>query len=294
MPTKGKKALIVREGDELATAIYSASGWEENSEGDEGENDSDLPADSIQDSESEAEEAEDEGLEEDSPVQEGIPSGHSLFIVTKYGRVLRFSEESVRQQGRTSLGVKSISLRNGDKIVALTSDTHGSELVIITENGFGTRMKLDEFSVKGRRGQGVIGMRVNEKIGPVAAALIVEAQDQIMISTAQGVVVRISVKGIGLRHRSAGGVKAINVAPGDKVIRASYVVTKDEEEDKIPLEDEFEGVTALGTEEASESEQEANGAPAEGEAYDDFYENLPEESFTESEGDPWEEDLEQP
>lgn len=294
VPTKGKKALIVREGDELATAIYSASGWEENSEGDEGENDSDLPADSIQDSESEAEEAEDEGLEEDSPVQEGIPSGHSLFIVTKYGRVLRFSEESVRQQGRTSLGVKSISLRNGDKIVALTSDTHGSELVIITENGFGTRMKLDEFSVKGRRGQGVIGMRVNEKIGPVAAALIVEAQDQIMISTAQGVVVRISVKGIGLRHRSAGGVKAINVAPGDKVIRASYVVTKDEEEDKIPLEDEFEGVTALGAEEASESEQEANGAPVEGEAYDDFYENLPEESFTESEGDPWEEDLEQP
>ena len=229
--------------------------------------------------------AESDDLEEDSSTQDEVAPGHSLFIVTKNGRVLRFSEESVRQQGRTSIGVKSISLRAEDKIAALTSDTHGSELVIITENGFGKRIKLDEFNVKGRRGQGVIGMAISEKIGPVAAALIVEAQDQIMISTSQGVVVRISVKGISLRHRIAGGVKVINVAEGDKVIRASYVVTKDEEEDKIPLEDDLEGVTALGTEDSQESDQEADGAIHEGEDYDDFYENLPEESFDEAEDD---------
>lgn len=285
VPSKGKKALIIREGDELATAIYSASGCEENFDSEETEVDNDLAPESLQDLEAEDELAESSDLEEDNSIQDEVASGHSLFIVTKNGRVLRFSEESVRQQGRTSLGVKSIILRAEDKIAALTSDTHGSELVIITENGFGKRIKLDEFNVKGRRGQGVIGMTISEKIGPVAAALIVEAQDQIMISTSQGVVVRISVKGISLRHRSAGGVKVINVAEGDKVIRASYVVTKDEEEDKIPLEDDLEGVTALGTDDSQESTQEADGAIHEGEDYDDFYENLPEESFDESEDD---------
>ena len=133
-------------------------------------------------------------------------------------------------------------------------------------------------------------MTISEKIGPVAAALIVEAHDQIMISTSQGVVVRISVKGISLRHRTAGGVKVINVAEGDKVIKASYVVTKDEEEDKIPLEDDLEGVTALGTEDSQESAQETDGAIHEGEDYDDFYENLPEESFDEAEDDSIKED----
>ncbi len=285
VPSKGKKALIIREGDELATAIYSASGCEENIDSEEIEVDNDLTSEPVQGLEAEGELAESDDLEEDSSTQDEVAPGHSLFIVTKNGRVLRFSEESVRQQGRTSIGVKSISLRAEDKIAALTSDTHGSELVIITENGFGKRIKLDEFNVKGRRGQGVIGMAISEKIGPVAAALIVEAQDQIMISTSQGVVVRISVKGISLRHRIAGGVKVINVAEGDKVIRASYVVTKDEEEDKIPLEDDLEGVTALGTEDSQESDQEADGAIHEGEDYDDFYENLPEESFDEAEDD---------
>ena len=285
VPAKGKKVLIIREGDELATAIYSASGCEENIDSEEIEVDNDLTSEPVQGLEAEGELAESDDLEEDSSTQDEVAPGHSLFIVTKNGRVLRFSEESVRQQGRTSIGVKSISLRAEDKIAALTSDTHGSELVIITENGFGKRIKLDEFNVKGRRGQGVIGMAISEKIGPVAAALIVEAQDQIMISTSQGVVVRISVKGISLRHRIAGGVKVINVAEGDKVIRASYVVTKDEEEDKIPLEDDLEGVTALGTEDSQESDQEADGAIHEGEDYDDFYENLPEESFDEAEDD---------
>ncbi len=287
VPSKGKKALIIREGDELATAIYSASGLEENVDSGEVaeaevDDDSLLESESAQDSKVETEFEENE--------DDNVSSGHSLFIVTKNGRVLRFSEESVRQQGRTAIGVKSISLRTEDKIAALASDTHGNELVIITENGFGKRMKLDEFNVKGRRGQGVIGITINEKIGPVAAALMVGAQDQIMISTSQGVVVRISVKGIGLRHRSAGGVKVINVAEGDKVIRASYVVTKDEDEDQIPLEEELEGVTALGTENSQESLDEADEALHEGEAYDDFYENLPEESFSESEEDSSEED----
>lgn len=287
VPSKGKKALIIREGDELATAIYSASGLEENVDSGEVaeaevDDDSLLESESTQDSEVETEFEENE--------DDNVSSGHSLFIVTKNGRVLRFSEDSVRQQGRTAIGVKSISLRTEDKIASLASDTHGNELVIITENGFGKRMKLDEFNVKGRRGQGVIGITINEKIGPVAAALMVEAQDQIMISTSQGVVVRISVKGIGLRHRSAGGVKVINVAEGDKVIRASYVVTKDEDEDLIPLEEELEGVTALGTENSQESIEEADETLHEGEAYDDFYENLPEESFSESEDDSSEED----
>lgn len=286
VPSKGKKALIIREGDELATAIYSASGIEESADSDEAvevevDEDSLLESEATQDSEAETEFEENE---------DDVSPGHSLFIVTKNGRVLRFSEESVRQQRRTSLGVKSIYLRNEDKIAALASDTHGNELVIITENGFGKRMKLDEFNVKGRRGQGVIGITINEKIGPVAAALMVEEQDQIMISTSQGVVVRISVKGIGLRHRSAGGVKVINVAEGDKVIRASYVVTKDEDEDQIPLEEELEGVTALGTENSQESAEESEEILHEGEAYDDFYENLPEESFSESEEDSLEED----
>lgn len=290
VPSKGKKALVIREGDELATAIYSASGCEENIDSEEIEVDNDLTSEPLQSLEAEEELTESDDLEEDNSIQDNASSGHSLFIVTKSGRVLRFSEESVRQQGRTSLGVKSISLRAEDKIAALTSDTHGSELVIITENGFGKRIKLDEFNIKGRRGQGVIGMTISEKIGPVAAALIVEAHDQIMISTSQGVVVRISVKGISLRHRTAGGVKVINVAEGDKVIKASYVVTKDEEEDKIPLEDDLEGVTALGTEDSQESAQETDGAIHEGEDYDDFYENLPEESFDEAEDDSIKED----
>lgn len=289
VPSKGKKALIIRDGDELATAIYSASGLEESTDSEDSEINEDCIGEFVQAEETEDQIEDSEESEEDISVREESYGGNSLFIITRNGRVLRFSEESVRQQGRTSMGVKSIILRSEDKIAALASDTHGSELVIITENGFGKRMKLDEFNVKGRRGQGVIGMIISEKIGVVADALIVDPQDQIMVSTAQGVVVRISVKGISLRHRSAGGVKVINVAEGDKVIRASYVVTKDEEEDKIPLEDDLEGVTALGTENMEESAEESDEVIHEGEAYDDFYENLPEENFAESEDDSLEE-----
>ncbi|MGM9998119.1 MAG: DNA gyrase subunit A [Candidatus Bruticola sp.] len=291
VPSRGKKALLIKDGDELETAIYSAYGldYEEGTdfEGELSEKSLEVQ-DGITSSESlvDRDNSSNAGLEEDEAEEDEYQdnSTKSVFVVTKQGRVLRFSEDSVRRQGRTARGVLSMSVREGDSIVALGSDTHGTELIIITENGFGKRMKLSEFSIKGRRGQGVIGLAVSDKIGTAAAALIVNPQDQIMISTANGIVVRTAVSGISLRRRNSGGVKVISLSPGDKVIGAAYVVTQDEK-DNLPFEEELEGVVALGTEESDVLDDDSEEKLHEYEDYNDFYENLPEEDFIGNEED---------
>ncbi len=303
IPTKGKVALRLDEDDELETALYSASDYGQNiggvdpgaAEGDEAEEfDSSEAEDEAEESsegyeaieadESSEDVVEAEDSEDDSATEEGkvyeqseAEPEHSLLVVTKNGRVLRFSESSLRCMGRISRGVKSIILRGGDSIVSFGSDTYGSQLVIISENGFGKRMRLSEFAVKGRRGQGVIGMLVNEKIGPVAAALVVRPEEQLMISTAAGVAVRIAANGVTLRRRASGGVRVMNVAPGDRVVSLAHVVEKDGQElDTAPREEELEGITALEADGADLPSLEETEALPDNEDYSAFYENLPE------------------
>ena len=230
----------------------------------------------------EAEVAEEEAAAEAEAAQ---PSAKpSLFIVTAQGRVLRFAESSVRLQGRSARGVLSITLWPGDSIVGLGSDTHGGQLLLVSERGMGTRLRLSEFNYKGRRARGVWGMRVTPKTGPVAAALVVDPHGQLMVSTLQGVTLRTSVQGVSLRHRGNSGVKFINVAEEDRVIGVAPVVTKDLQLEELPeTEPQAESVTALqaqGAAQLSEADEDQE-REVESEDYTDFYENLPTDSTEE-------------
>ena len=231
VPSKGKKALRVMEGDELFTAFYSTSGLIQSGQGDM------------------------------------FPKDSSVFLISANGKVLRFNESSVTLQGRASLGVKTINLKEGDNIAGVGSDTHGKQLFIVTKNGFGKRMNLSEFIVKGRRGMGVVGINVTKKTGPVVAAIVIDPEDQLMISTKNGVVMRMAVKGIRTLRRPSSGVKVINVGEGDEVSGLAYVVDKDIEDDE-PNIDEEELLISAGSAEDDEDVVSIE------DTYDDFYENL--------------------
>ena len=293
IPSRGKRALILTEGDALLSALYSS--WEGEAE------ESEAPtAEESEGEESALEEGEElTNVEESGALEEGAsaeeeaaaeaeaaqPSAKpSLFIVTAQGRVLRFAESSVRLQGRSARGVLSITLWPGDSIVGLGSDTHGGQLLLVSERGMGTRLRLSEFNYKGRRARGVWGMRVTPKTGPVAAALVVDPHGQLMVSTLQGVTLRTSVQGVSLRHRGNSGVKFINVAEEDRVIGVAPVVTKDLQLEELPeTEPQAESVTALqaqGAAQLSEADEDQE-REVESEDYTDFYENLPTDSTEE-------------
>lgn len=286
VPSRGKRALVLNPGDELAGALYSASsadGLELDEEAMYGDSDSeeDLEAEEAgagDEGTSEAEDIQDDGSEEESAEEKEA----SLLLVTRLGKVLRFSEKSVRAQSRNARGVKSINLREGDSITAVCSSTHGSQLFIITENGFGKRTSLRCYSVKGRRGQGVIGISTGEKNGPVAAAMVIRPDDELMISTLKGVTIRFSAENMRTLGRSAMGVKIINIADDDKVVGMTYVVDKYEDDETLPDASAAESITAVGSDEEPETEDADQDAEEQAvENYEEFYENIPEEEVPE-------------
>ncbi|MBQ7502361.1 DNA gyrase subunit A [bacterium] len=294
VPSRGKIALRLREDDELLTAVYSTSGFAQEDEAEAEDDGAENAAEELEELEEaeeaeaeeeaadsevyeygEGEESEEDISEDGAPAEDSVGGEVSLFIVTAYGRVLRFSERSVRFMGRGSMGVKTVNLRKGDYIAGFGSETHGEQLLIVTEKGMGKRIRLSEFSVKGRRGQGVVGININERSGKVVSALVVNKDSQIMVSTKDGITVRTDVGGMRLSRRGSGGVRLINVGEEDRVVALAYVVEEDRNSASMDDLDSFENVAAgQGGEAAADNEEFAEEAEG-SESYEDFYENLP-------------------
>jgi len=141
-----------------------------------------------------------------------------IIICSANGLALRISEKTVRPMGRTARGIIGIRLEEGDSVVGLVKYNEKKDMVIVTEEGYAKRLKMNEINVKGRGGKGMIYFGVSEKTGKVVRVLPVEEENEIVIITAKGMIIRMPASNISVMGRPARGIKAINLKEGDKVV----------------------------------------------------------------------------
>jgi DNA gyrase subunit A len=146
-----------------------------------------------------------------------------ILISTFDGQAICFEEQDVRPMGRQAYGVIGIRLREGDYVTGVCVVDGSEHVLAISELGLGKRTPVSEYPVQGRGGVGVINMKVTERTGGVINALPVKDDDQMVVITAQGQLVRVDVKPIRETGRSAQGVKIINLSEGDRVVAATLV-----------------------------------------------------------------------
>ena len=171
-------------------------------------------------------------LEGDELVDVMVTDGSCDVVLTTWlGQSLRFSEDEVRPTGRGVQGVKGITLRRGDTVRALTL-VEKDHLLTITEGGYGKRTAFDEFRGKGRGTMGVRNIVTNLERGGVVSSLAVGDDEEIVVTTAAGVVMRTQAGDISIQKRSTQGVRIIRVDDGDKV--TSVAVVPAEEEEDVP------------------------------------------------------------
>jgi len=151
---------------------------------------------------------------------------NDLIIGTHFGHAIRFNENDVRPTGRSSRGVKGIKLRKGDKVVSAEVVMEGTTLFTLTENGLGKRTKVEEYSVQNRGGQGVISIKLVEKGGKVVTLLQVREEDEIMIITKTGKLIRTSVENISIIGRNTQGVRIMDVHTDNIIVGAGKIVDK--------------------------------------------------------------------
>ena len=158
----------------------------------------------------------------------------NIFLVTKDGMCIRFKESDVRSTGRVSMGVRGMNLADGDEVVSMQLNTQGYYLLVVSENGMGKRTSISEFSCQNRGGKGVKCYKITEKTGNVIGAKAVNEENEIMMITTEGVIIRLQCADISILGRITSGVKLINLKEGVTVASVAKVREKEEEasEDK--------------------------------------------------------------
>jgi DNA gyrase subunit A len=162
---------------------------------------------------------------------------NEVVIITRDGMSIRFNEEDARPMGRPAGGVRGISLYKGDAVVALSVVVPDAKLLVAGENGIGKRTDFEEYRVQSRGGKGIITMKTNEKTGAVVGALTVRDNDEIMLITVGGQMVRIPVQGIREAGRNTQGVKLVNLAEKDKLQAIAPVIGEDKEDSAIGVDE---------------------------------------------------------
>ncbi len=169
-------------------------------------------------------------VEDDELIATRITDGTlNIFIGSAMGKSIRFHESDVRPTGRVAQGVRGINLSTGDHIVGMEVMTHGQTLFTATENGFGKRTSIDEYPLRKRGGKGVITIKTSERNGQVIAILLVEEEDDVMLITDTGRLIRTPIKAINVISRNTQGVKLMDLKPGERVIGTARLAEKEEE-----------------------------------------------------------------
>ncbi len=160
-----------------------------------------------------------------------MTDGHSsIILATRNGLAIHFSEDDVRPMGRTAHGVRGILLGADDIVVSMDTVPENGEVLTATEEGMGKRTMISEYRVQTRGGKGVINLRVTEKTGHVVGAIVLLPQQEIIMVTAAGLIIRLTADGISKFGRNAQGVKLIDLNDNDKVVAIAVVEEEDEEE----------------------------------------------------------------
>ena len=146
-----------------------------------------------------------------------------LVMVSSHGKAIRFSEEDVRSMGRTARGVRGMKLEADDSVVSLDIVDNEAALLTITENGFGKRTLFEEYRTMRRGGRGVITIVTSLRNGPVINVKSVKDDDEVMLTSSEGIIIRIPVKDIRIQGRNTQGVKVMNVRTDDKVVGVARI-----------------------------------------------------------------------
>ena len=162
-----------------------------------------------------------------------------IIIGTKFGYAVRFNQSAVRGMSRIATGVKGVNLREGDTVVGASVITDQDEVLIITEKGYGKRTVATEYSTKGRGGKGMKTANVAEKNGPLSGLLTVKGDEDLMIITDTGVMIRTNVANISQTGRSTMGVKVMRLDQDAKIVTFTTVAAAEKEE--VGTENETEG-----------------------------------------------------
>jgi DNA gyrase subunit A len=171
--------------------------------------------------------------EGDRLVAAHLTDGHQeILLGTRQGMVIRFSEEEVRPMGRSAMGVKGIDLYEGDEVITkeIVDQRGDATLLTVTEKGYGKRTAQEEYRTQGRGGKGILTVRITPRNGPVVSVLQVGAEDEVIIVTAEGKILRLRVKGIRVSGRNTQGVKLIETEE-TRVVGVAFLREKEEHQD---------------------------------------------------------------
>ena len=170
-----------------------------------------------------------------------------ILMGTRNGMCIRFSEEHIRTCGRVSMGVKAIRLEEGDYVIDMARIEENSQVLVITAKGYGKRTPCSEYREQARNGKGIRAMMVTEKTGPLAAQLLVQPEEDILLITGDGTIIRARVSDIRLSGRNTQGVRIMRIAEGSEVVA---VARSEAEEDDLPEESDASVSDAPQAEEA--------------------------------------------
>ncbi|MBU1925354.1 MAG: DNA gyrase subunit A [Candidatus Omnitrophica bacterium] len=155
-----------------------------------------------------------------------------IFLATKEGKAIRFSEDNVRPMGRTAAGVRGISLAKKDIVIGMEVVRKDTTLLTVTENGFGKRSSIVEYRVQSRGGKGIINIKTTETNGLVVGLNTITEQDDIVLITSSGMVVRCAIKDVRVTGRSTQGVRLMRLKDKDKVVAVARLAAKEEDDEE--------------------------------------------------------------
>ncbi|MDI6601543.1 MAG: DNA gyrase subunit A [Thermoanaerobacteraceae bacterium] len=152
-----------------------------------------------------------------------VKKGQEIIIGTKNGMCIRFSENDVRSSGRTSKGVMAIDMDDADEVIGMDLIDGGGYVLTVTEKGFGKRTPTSEYRLQSRKGKGIKAYNMTEKNGQAITIRVVQSEDDLMITTLNGNIIRLKVKDIPELHRNSQGVRLMKLDEGDKVVSIARV-----------------------------------------------------------------------
>lgn len=155
-------------------------------------------------------------------------SNGEIIIGTKYGMAIRFDENDVRSTGRVSRGVKGINLRGNDRVVSMDRVRDDSDLLVVTSKGYGKRTRLSEYRTQTRGGIGLINIKCTERNGHVVSLQIIKPGEEIMMISAEGIMIRLKADDISLIGRATQGVLLMKLGEGDYVVAVARVISGEE------------------------------------------------------------------
>jgi DNA gyrase subunit A len=153
---------------------------------------------------------------------------NDVVLATSAGMSIRFSENDAREMGRATMGVRGIQLEGGDRVIEMVVVRRDATLLVVSEKGMGKRSVLGDYRVQKRGGKGIITLRRTEKTGSIVALKEVLPDDELMMVTRNGVIIRVPVEGIRVIGRNTQGVRVMNLDTGDTVRDVARVVEEDE------------------------------------------------------------------